>query len=135
MPTRMRPNGLGFGDTFFDANGSAPCFFCRAFVNWNGPTNVINGSGNVLQLIDNGTGQWRVEFITEMPYRYYGISAIGTQAPSSTQHVNKTELRQSFYSNDLANGIPIGTTASGFWVIHAASGYSEPEAMSAAAFI
>jgi len=50
-----------------NANGSAPIYACRAWVNFNGTGTVaIRGSGNVSSITDNGTGQYTINFITPM---------------------------------------------------------------------
>jgi len=50
----------------------ATAYGCRAWVNFNGTTNVggfctIRGSGNVTSITDNGTGDYTVNFTTAMP--------------------------------------------------------------------
>ena len=52
-------------------SGSAPIYAARAWVNFNGTTNVggfctINASGNVSSVADNGTGDYTVNFTTAM---------------------------------------------------------------------
>jgi hypothetical protein len=68
---------------------------CRAWVNFNGTGTVaIRGSGNVSSITDNGTGQYRVNFITAMPdanyssvasSQEYTADAIGQAAKTTTQ--------------------------------------------------
>ena len=51
-----------------DVSGSAPAYACRAWVNFNGQGAVsIRGSGNVTSITDNGTGNYTVNFTTDMP--------------------------------------------------------------------
>lgn len=57
-----------------NASGSAPIYACRAWVNFNGITNVINGSGNISSLTDNGTGQWYVNFTTNLEDSNYSVT-------------------------------------------------------------
>jgi hypothetical protein len=46
----------------------ATAYGCRAWVNFNGTgTVVIDGSGNVSSITDNGTGDYTVNFTTAMP--------------------------------------------------------------------
>ena len=53
--------------TQFNASGSAPVFAARAWVNFNGTGTVaIRASGNVSSLVDNGTGQYTVNFTTAL---------------------------------------------------------------------
>ena len=52
--------------------GTAPGYVCRAWVNFNGTTNVggfctVRASGNVTTVADNGTGDYTVNFTTAMP--------------------------------------------------------------------
>lgn len=51
----------------FNASGSAPVYACRAWVNFNGTGTVaIRASGNVTSIIDNGVGDYTVNFTTAM---------------------------------------------------------------------
>jgi hypothetical protein len=73
----------------FDASGNflfnsgygsvATAYGCRAWVNFNGTTNVggfctIRASGNVSTVADNGTGDYTVNFATAMPDANYSVS-------------------------------------------------------------
>lgn len=59
-----------------NATGSAPIYACRAWVNFNGTgTIAIRASGNVSSIIDNGTADYTVNFLTAMPDANY--SAVG----------------------------------------------------------
>ena len=50
-----------------NATGSAPVYACRAWVNFNGTGTVaIRASGNVSSITDNGTGDYTVNFTTDM---------------------------------------------------------------------
>jgi hypothetical protein len=78
----------------FDASGNfqfnsgygsvATAFGCRAWVNFNGTTNVggnctIRASGNVSSVADNGTGDYTVNLTTAMPDgNYSAVSSGGT---------------------------------------------------------
>ncbi len=49
-------------------SGTAPLYFARAWVNFNGTGVVaIRASGNVSSITDNGTGDYTVNFTTVMP--------------------------------------------------------------------
>jgi len=51
-----------------NATGSAPVYACRAWVNFDGTGTVsIRGSGNVSSITDNATGDYTVNFTTNMP--------------------------------------------------------------------
>jgi hypothetical protein len=74
------------GDFQFNSGyGSvATAYGCRAWVNFNGTTNVggnctIRGSGNVSSVADNGTGDYTVNLTTAMPDgNYSAVSSGGT---------------------------------------------------------
>lgn len=76
-----------------NASGSAPIYACRAWVNFNGTGTVaINASGNVSSITDNGTGDYTINFTTEMPDANY--SAIGMcrrTATNSDSNVSYTQ--------------------------------------------
>lgn len=66
IPVRMR-EGL-------NATGDAPVYACRAWVNFNGTGTVaIRASGNVESITDNGTGDYTVNFTTNMPDVNYSV--------------------------------------------------------------
>jgi len=49
-------------------SGTAPLYFARAWVNFNGTgTPAIRGSGNVTSITDNGTGDYTVVIDVDMP--------------------------------------------------------------------
>jgi len=54
-------------ETNIVANGNAPLYACRAWVNFNGAGTVaIIASGNVSSVIDNGVGNYTINFTTAM---------------------------------------------------------------------
>jgi len=58
--------------TSLNATGSAPVYACRAWVNFNGRNTVsIRESGNVSSITDLGTGDFDVNFATNMPDNAY----------------------------------------------------------------
>ena len=60
--------------TAINAGGSAPIYACRAWVNFNGTGTVaIRASGNVSSIGDNGTGNYTVNFTTDMPDANYSM--------------------------------------------------------------
>ena len=60
--------------TALNASGTAPIYACRAWVNFNGSGTVaIRGSGNVTDITDNGTGNYTVNFTTDMPDANYCV--------------------------------------------------------------
>lgn len=57
------------------AQGAAPIYACRAWVNFNGTGTVaIRASGNVSSITDAGVGQYAVNFITAMQDTQYSVS-------------------------------------------------------------
>jgi hypothetical protein len=59
-----------------NATGSAPMYACRAWVNFNGTGTVaIRASGNVSSITDNGTGDYTVNFGTDMEDANYAATA------------------------------------------------------------
>jgi hypothetical protein len=63
--------------------------FCRAWVNFNGTTNVggfctIRASFNVTSVADNGTGDYTVNFTTAMPDANYAVNGTGGFLVSTT---------------------------------------------------
>ena len=60
------------------APGTPPVYACRAWVNFNGTGVVaIRSSGNVASITDNGTGDYTVNYITNMPHANYTWSGSG----------------------------------------------------------
>ena len=60
-----------------DAPGAAPLFACRAWVNFDGGGSSmrIRASGNVSSITDNGTGDYTVNFGTDMEDGHYAATA------------------------------------------------------------
>jgi hypothetical protein len=80
---------LNSGSILQDPPGVGPSFLARAWVNFNGTTNVagfctIRASGNVSSVTDNGTGDYTVNFAIAMFDANYSVvgqgSTIGTDA-------------------------------------------------------
>ncbi len=88
-------------------SGSAPSFTCRAWVNFNGTGTVaIRASGNVSSLVDNGVGDYTVNFTTAMPDADYSVS--GAQGDTGS-----TNAAGMFATNRVgSNGDPATPTAS-----------------------
>jgi hypothetical protein len=83
------------------ASGSAPSFAARAWVNFDGTTNVggfctIRDSGNVTSVADNGTGDYTINFTTGMPDDDYcpvfGISVVSDQGDPRVLGVRATSF-------------------------------------------
>ena len=73
--TSIVPDLIGSNTTLY------PSFSCRAWVNFNGvpSTPTIRASGNVLSITKTGTGDYTVNFITEMPDVNYCIFSTAHQ--------------------------------------------------------
>ena len=80
--SNVTPAKLSTGSPSWDSSGNlsfnsgygsvATAYGCRAWVNFNGTGTVaINGSGNVSSITDNGTGDYTVNFTTNMPNTSY----------------------------------------------------------------
>ncbi|RAI28871.1 hypothetical protein CH338_29050, partial [Rhodoplanes elegans] len=68
------------------ADGAAPSFAARAWVNFNGVGTVaIRASGNVSSITDNGTGDYTVNFATAMPDANYCVLGIGNHDGTANQ--------------------------------------------------
>ena len=89
-----------------NANGSAPMFACRAWVNFNGTGTVaIRGSGNVSSVTDNGIGLYKVNFTTAMQDANYSAVANYNKANTAVMTENDGNASCSNYSTtsvDLA---------------------------------
>lgn len=76
--------------------GTAPLYFCRAWVNFNGTGTVaIRGSGNVTSITDNGTGDYTVNFTTAMPDANYSAVATCEDNTKISQYSAATVLAAS----------------------------------------
>lgn len=66
--------------TALNAGGSAPIYGCRAWINFNGTgTIAIRGSGNVSSIVDNGTGDYTINFTTALEdVNYSAVIGVGT---------------------------------------------------------
>jgi hypothetical protein len=59
---------------FADGSSVSTGYGLKAWINFNGNTNNIRGSGNVSSITDNGTGDFRINFTTAMPDANYGLA-------------------------------------------------------------
>ena len=82
------------GDIQFNSGyGSvATAYGCRAWVNFNGTTNVggfctIRASGNVSSITDNGTGNYTVNFSTAMTDANYCVAGTASRAPLAAPRI------------------------------------------------
>jgi hypothetical protein len=91
--------------TLFNASGNAPVFACRAWVNFDGTGTVaIRSSGNVSSITDNGTGDYTINFTTDMPDANYAcVGTAGLIGAGNRGLANKTAFS--------ASSVRIGTYA------------------------
>lgn len=60
-------------------------YLAKAWVNFDGTSNAINGSGNVSSITDNGTGDQTAGYSSAMPDANYSVTT-GTQGIGSGGH-------------------------------------------------
>ena len=78
----------GLKETSMNASGSAPMFAVRAWVSFDGTgTPSINGSGNVSSITDNGTGDYTVNFTTDMPNANFAVLCSFRRGDGSTSGI------------------------------------------------
>lgn len=84
--------------TALNAGGIAPIYACRAWVNFNG-TGVVSvnpgASGNVASITDNGTGDYTINFITNMPDTNFCVVSTGSNDVGDTSYRNTTNQNRS----------------------------------------
>lgn len=90
----ITPLGLRGG---LNATGNAPVYACRAWVNFNGHTRVISGSGNVTSITYLGAGYYRVNFDTPMTDIAYCAVTDGQMV----NYVNVTRETHTGLSGDI----------------------------------
>lgn len=106
-PLKLR-NGL-------NANGSAPVYACRAWVNFNGTGTVaIRASGNVSSITDNGNGDYTVNFTTAMPDVNYIVSPMVGSSGTNTAAMSTLSMTASAYRFVYANTNGSGNNDSSF---------------------
>ncbi|MGM7313898.1 hypothetical protein ACOI3P_30075, partial [Acinetobacter baumannii] len=67
-----------------NASGGAPMFACRAWVNFNGATGEIRGSGNIASVVAEAGGVYAITFTTPMSDANYTISGVGSARDDGT---------------------------------------------------
>lgn len=99
-----------------NAAGGAPIFACRAWVNFNGTGTVgIRASGNVSSITDNSTGNYTVNFTTEMPDANYIFVAptVGTAASAYNWCVIDNENNASQVKTATSHRVKVVNSTSG----------------------
>lgn len=71
--------------TALNATGTAPIYACRAWTCFNGTSATITplAGGNVQSIIDNGTGDYTVNFTTAMPDANYVVMGTADREATS----------------------------------------------------
>lgn len=85
--------------TFKNSSGTEIGTLCRAFCNFNGTTVVspaamtgVNGSFNVSSVLDNGTGDYTINFTTAMPDANYSANVSAYYITASTSQYGLSAL-------------------------------------------
>jgi hypothetical protein len=111
------PNGFNvYQDSSNNANfpvpnGTAPLYAARAFINFNGTGTIASRwSGNVSSIVDNGTGNYTINFTNWMPDTNFAVvgSATGLGGGSSTLAGNLLVCGEAW-----RNSAVVGKTVSG----------------------
>ena len=72
---------------------NAAAYGCRAWVNFNGTGTVaIRDSANVSSITDNSTGNYTVNFATDMPDANYSVTSISGQFSTAGSHIMITAI-------------------------------------------
>ena len=97
--------------TFNNTNGTEIGTLCRAFVNFNGTTVTnpasmtgVNGSFNVSSVLDNGTGDYTVNFTTAMADANYNF-ALSCQGSGASN--NLIGIEQNIATNPTTSSIRV----------------------------
>ena len=84
--------------------GTAPHYSCRAWVQFDGTTMAIYGSGNVSSITDNANGNYTVNFSAAMPDANYAVS-INCARDTSSGNLPYAAVKG-----------PTGATAGSVWI-------------------
>jgi hypothetical protein len=94
--------------------GTAPVYGARAWVSFNGTgTIAIRGSGNVSSLIDNGTGDYRINVTTTLvDTDYCAIATAKVENNNTIGSNNNTTIAGTFISSATQIGVVTSSTSS-----------------------
>jgi opacity protein-like surface antigen len=85
---------------FNDGTGTQTGTLCRAWVNYNGSTQVKNGSFNISSVTRNGTGDYTINFTNAMPdtnYAYvFGSTALNVYPALGVNDVTTSYVATTF---------------------------------------
>ena len=83
----------------------ATAYGCRAWVNFNGTgTPAIRSRGNVSSLTDNGTGDYTINFATDLVDNNYACVFSGMRDADGNGSLNTTALKSGSYGNTVSTG-------------------------------
>lgn len=101
-----------------NANGSAPIYACRAWVNFDGTgTPTRRGFGNVSGITDHGVGNYTINFTTPMEDANYSVQvcvmndgeynngAYGAKSATSVQVRNMPDYSRAYKDTDVSVAI------------------------------
>jgi len=105
----------GSGNFAFNSGyGSvATAYGCRAWVNWNGNSGSISGSGNVSSVTRTSTGAYDINFATNMPDTNYAVACCSGEArvdrglSSNGLATNKLAMVYKSTAGSFADGNPL----------------------------
>jgi len=93
------------------ASGSAPSYSARAWINMDGTGTIsIRGSGNVSSIVDNGTGDYTVNFSTNMSGTNYNV--VGSSNHNTT-YANSRMFFQSISTLRLTSSVRVRALGDG----------------------
>lgn len=86
----ITPSGLRSG---LNASGSAGIYAVRAWCKFNGTlggTNAPAGGGNVTNVVTNSTGNYTINFSSDMPDSHFAVSAVASGASATYETARTT---------------------------------------------
>jgi len=99
-------------ETNIVASGNAPLYACRAWVNFNGTGTVaIRASGNVSSVIDNGVGDYTINFTTAMEDANYSAAGISSAPDNEVCVENSPRTISSYKIAALKPGVALHDVA------------------------
>ena len=129
---------VGNADTatkFAGTTGTAPVFGVRAWVNFNGFNNTSNvvdtantnrfiyASGNVTNVLKNGTGDYTINFSTELPDGNYSVS--GFSVPYSATNATGAST-VTLYPSGVGTYLPLTKTSTALRILVGDPGNGNP---------
>lgn len=88
-----------------------PSFLFKSWIAYNGATSTIGASGNVSSLVKNATGDYTVNFSTNMPDANYGIFTTAHQDATDSSLISFTVISRTVSGYRIRYGHYDGGTA------------------------